>query len=224
MSPIGKSYIGQTNDYAKRCREHKSLKGKCVVFENAIKKWGWDTFEHEILESGLTLEEANRKEQLYIKIYDSITPNGYNMRSGGLNGALAEETKKKIGIANSNPSEETRLKMSASQKTKPPVSEETRLKMSEAQKKRPAKSEETRRKLSESHKARPPRTKEHQEKLNESNTGRKRTEESKRKQAEKLKGRTFDDEHKQRLSQSIKESWIKRKSLKSSYVAEATSL
>ena len=77
-----KSYIGQTcQDPKIRWRNGKGYK-PCIKFYNAIQKYGWENFSHQILESNLTLEQANQKEIYYIKLYDSVN-NGYNLREGG---------------------------------------------------------------------------------------------------------------------------------------------
>ena len=55
------------------------------TFYRAIQKYGWENFEHIILEENLTAEEASIKEQEWIKIYHSNDSNfGYNNTSGGL--------------------------------------------------------------------------------------------------------------------------------------------
>ena len=91
----GKRYIGQTCDLKERWR----CKGKnyfaSVKFFNAIKKYGWDSFEHIVLYENLTLEEANRIEEKLIEKYDTIK-NGYNIKSGGENSVMSEESKKKM--------------------------------------------------------------------------------------------------------------------------------
>jgi group I intron endonuclease len=79
-------------------------------FHNAIKKYGWDNFEHIILFEKLTEQEAKSKEKELIAeyhtcIYDN-NPVGYNMTFGG-EGLLGH-------VAN----EETRRKMSESHKGK----------------------------------------------------------------------------------------------------------
>ena len=51
-------------------------------FYNAIKKYGWDSFTHEILFENLTFEEANQKEIELIALYNSCE-NGYNISTGG---------------------------------------------------------------------------------------------------------------------------------------------
>lgn len=97
-SPSGKSYIGQTFRLVEREREHQNT-NHCPSFRGAIDKYGWDNFTHEILEDGLTLEEANEREEYYISFYNSLLPNGYNLRSGGNNSKMSEETCKKMAIS-----------------------------------------------------------------------------------------------------------------------------
>lgn len=81
-------------------------------FNSAIKKYGWDNFEHIILEKELSYEEAITKEKYYIKLYDSFN-NGYNSTLGG-EGTIGHEpwNKSKNQIYNEN----TLLKMSESKK------------------------------------------------------------------------------------------------------------
>lgn len=69
----------------------------------AILKYGWDSFESTILEQGLTFEEACKKEQQYIKKFNSNHREyGYNKDSGGLAGRpLTSSAKLKISKANS---------------------------------------------------------------------------------------------------------------------------
>lgn len=65
-------------------------------FARAIKKYGWDGFEHIIWAEGLTKEKACRVEQLLIAMWDTIK-NGYNIRSGGeTNSTFQEESKRKM--------------------------------------------------------------------------------------------------------------------------------
>jgi group I intron endonuclease len=97
-SPSGKSYIGQTKNYKQRCLRHKSTRsGECRAFYNAIKKYGWDAFSHDILVENLSLDEANKFEQQYIIEYYSMVPGGYNLQTGGLNYIVSDETKRRIG-------------------------------------------------------------------------------------------------------------------------------
>lgn len=111
-APNGKAYIGQTFDYQRRCWEHKKQK-RCIAFSRAIQKYGWDNFKHEVLKDSLTLEEANIWEKFYIERFNTIKPNGYNIRTGGNNSRLHESSKIKIGNANRGRivSDETRKKL-----------------------------------------------------------------------------------------------------------------
>ena len=94
-SPSGKSYIGLTNNYLRRCNEHKSS-NSCVALNNAIVKHGWDNFTHEILLENLTLDEANHQESLLIESHNTLYPNGYNLREGGSHHSFSEETLMKM--------------------------------------------------------------------------------------------------------------------------------
>lgn len=78
----GKIYIGQTCNLRERWRGNGKNYFGSIKFFNAIKKYGWDSFEHEILYSGLSKEEANTIERRLIAEYDTIN-NGYNICFGG---------------------------------------------------------------------------------------------------------------------------------------------
>lgn len=53
-------------------------------FFYSIQKYGWDGFEHIILDDKLTRDEAKEKEIYYIKKYNSTNQdNGYNIKRGG---------------------------------------------------------------------------------------------------------------------------------------------
>lgn len=66
-------------------------------FYNAIQKYGWDNFEHIILEKNLSLEEANKREIFWIAYFNSTNPDyGYNIQAGGKNSLHSETTKEKI--------------------------------------------------------------------------------------------------------------------------------
>lgn len=81
----GKVYIGQTCQNVKdRWKNGKGYKS-CFAFNAAIQKYGWDNFEHIILEENIvSATEANELEQKYIIQYNSVNPEyGYNILKGG---------------------------------------------------------------------------------------------------------------------------------------------
>ena len=96
----GKKYIGQTcQDLDDRWKNGNGYQ-RNPYFWNAIKKYGWDSFEHKVLSSNLTLEEANTIEEYYISLFDTTNKEyGYNMQSGGKNKLHIQATKEKIRSA-----------------------------------------------------------------------------------------------------------------------------
>ena len=83
----GKRYIGITqNKPNRRWQNGYGYKDRNSHFCNAIKKYGWENFEHIILEENLTRKEASEKEKYYIRLYNTNNENyGYNITSGGDN-------------------------------------------------------------------------------------------------------------------------------------------
>lgn len=102
-TPSGKVYIGITSNVPEyRWNNGKGYKTSSC-FYNAIKKYGWENIKHEILYSGLTKEEAEKKEILLIKLYRADDRHyGYNLMSGGhASSKHSEETKAKLSKAHS---------------------------------------------------------------------------------------------------------------------------
>ena len=79
----GKSYIGQTvGNIEERSRKNGSGYRHNPKLQAAIKKYGWENFDHEVIESGIQSPAlANEREQYWIAYYDSIK-NGYNILPG----------------------------------------------------------------------------------------------------------------------------------------------
>jgi hypothetical protein len=69
------------------------------VLKSAIKKYGKENFEISIVCECDSIEEMNLKEEIYIKLFNSMVPNGYNLISGGNNRLASEETKRKMSIS-----------------------------------------------------------------------------------------------------------------------------
>lgn len=117
----GKEYIGQTNQPNKRKKSflnfNKNYSGNIInrarfKYDNED-KWEYTILEKVICENSNDLKlKLNELEKKYIKEYNTLTPNGYNMADGGsgvvINGEFgywngkkrSEETKIKIGLAN----------------------------------------------------------------------------------------------------------------------------
>lgn len=139
--------------------------GSGVIIKNIYKKRP-ETLKEEYIKTCYSEEEMNSDEQYYIKFYDTLWPNGYNLTEGGDGVIPCEETRKKISDSNKGKhhSEESKKKMSQSRSGEKHHlfgkhrSEETKQKISESLKGQisPRKdvklSEETKKKLSESHK------------------------------------------------------------------------
>lgn len=82
-----KVYIGQTNQKPERRWRNGEGYKDSPKFYNAIQKYGWNNFEHIILEIGNNQNWANEREQYWINFYDSFNNDfkGYNMTPGGNN-------------------------------------------------------------------------------------------------------------------------------------------
>ena len=149
----GKKYVGQT------CTSLEERAGKdgCHyvikrgAFGNAIQKYGWDSFISEILEDGLTLEEANEREQYWISELNTISPNGYNLQPGGLNHVMLDVSKQKLSQSKigHEVSPETREKIGKVHRGKV-TPDEVKMKISKSSKGRTI-SDKTREKISKSH-------------------------------------------------------------------------
>lgn len=79
-----KVYIGQTSDSLERRSRGGSGYKSSPHFYHAIQEYGWENFEHFILESNLTSAQADIREKFWIKAFDSTNPDkGYNLTEGG---------------------------------------------------------------------------------------------------------------------------------------------
>lgn len=86
-----KKYIGQTNNLKRRIKQHRvdsyhnyDDKRYNQIIHQAIRKYGIENFQIEVLEDNISDEQIDEKEQYYIKKYNTMAPNGYNMTEGGL--------------------------------------------------------------------------------------------------------------------------------------------
>jgi group I intron endonuclease len=99
----GKRYVGQTvYSMEKRWAAHVSsaksnIRKNCRAFIAAIRKYGADVFDHQVLEVVDTQEEADLLEALWIEQMGCRVPNGYNIDRGGNGpGRHHDETKRLI--------------------------------------------------------------------------------------------------------------------------------
>jgi len=191
----GKMYVGQTSNPSNRQKQHFSgVHHGTPLIERAILKYGTDQFDFVLLESLLSLEDANLRETYWIEELETLAPGGYNLKEGGLGGGPD--------------SPETRLKKSLSKQGKQNSfygkkhSEETKRKISLAKTgvsvKLSQQTREWRRK--------------HMLKLNRSRTGRPLSEEHKAHIATGQRGKTHSEESKRKMSETRRKWWSEQRS------------
>jgi group I intron endonuclease len=93
-----KKYIGQTieKDIYERWKSHLKKSSNCRYLKHAFQKYGKDNFNFEIICICFD-NDCDKYEEEYMKKFNTIVPNGYNLREAGNYGHHNEETKKKIG-------------------------------------------------------------------------------------------------------------------------------
>lgn len=133
-SPNGKKYVGITS---KSCEERwrgGSGYRDNLHFYNAIQKYGWDSFLHEVVASDLSLEDACALESFLINKFDTMNPDcGYNHTTGGNWATPDEPTRKKISRALKRVKSDPKHRKHMSDVLKGhPVSAETRKKIADA--------------------------------------------------------------------------------------------
>ena len=117
-----KKYVGQHHYHLEKL--DSSYHGSGTIISKIYKKRP-HTLKEVYLKTCYTQEELDEWEQYYIKFYNTLSPNGYNLEKGGRGGV---------------PCEETRRKMSENMKGRPSPNKGKQM------------SEEQKKKLSESHK------------------------------------------------------------------------
>lgn len=78
----GKKYVGITKQDPIQRWEYGHGYKNCPKMWNAIKKYGWSGFTHEVVINNLTRGEAIAAEISLIKTHDTVN-NGYNVSEGG---------------------------------------------------------------------------------------------------------------------------------------------
>ena len=114
----GKLYIGQTVSHVlnhkkyrpygkdKRFKSHVSeaysnKKNQSRYLNNAIRKYGQDTFSVELIET-CSLTEADARETFHIINCNSVYPNGYNIKIGGKTFRHCDDSKKRLSVGVTN--------------------------------------------------------------------------------------------------------------------------
>jgi len=182
----GKIYVGITQQKPEdRFKSGSSYVGN-KHFKSAIKKYGWNNFSHEILEDNLDRKEAMLKETHYINFFESNNSSkGYNKSTGGEAPILNPETRIEYKERFSN--------LAKSRKGKP-LSKETRIKISIANKGKKFPGRGIGKTLSEETKL----------KISKSNSGKKRSEEVIEKNRLSHLGKKISEDHKRKISESMK--------------------
>lgn len=189
----GKIYIGQTTQtMSKRWKNHLRDCGKerNNKFYNAIKKYGQENFNVELVEENImSRDELNKKEKYWISYYD-CHKNGYNSTIGGETSPMKDPIiakKMSIIMKGRKFTDEHKRHIREAQvgKTGTPHTEEHKKHMSELMTNRIV-SQETR------------------DKLREINTGKKQSDETRIKRSDSMKGRSHTEEHNKKISEKLK--------------------
>ena len=194
-----------------RIKRHLAGYGGNRLLTHALKKYGKESFTYEILEQNVFPDLLPSLEVSYIAKLNTVAPHGYNLTTGGDGGKVpCEETRKKMSKSQKGRKHTEVTKRKISEKNKgeknpnynKTASEETRRKMSRRRKGRKL-SQKTRQEMSERQKGEKNHfygknlSKEHKRKLSEANTGiKKHTEESKRRIAESRQRPEFKQAYK----------------------------
>ena len=192
----GKRYVGCTTKVKPEIRWGKNGKGyKHQAFGKAVRKHGWDNFDHEAWE--LTSESEMYYAEKYLIAYYHTTESefGYNHSSGGEKGALgctrSEEFRRRISESNKKRAKDPEYREKVSESIRKSLSDsEVRRKMSEERKERWS-DPEYKKHLSEVQKKvhSDPEYKKHLSEARKRQLRKPHSEETKRKIAETLKGR-----------------------------------
>lgn len=121
----GKSYIGITQyTLEHRRKTHEGNRNqRDYIFYKSMRKHGTDVWEWEVIDTADTWKELNQLEKKYIKEFNTLSPNGYNLTEGGDGGkgqVWTEEMRKQQSerLMGHQHTEETKQKMSRTRKGK----------------------------------------------------------------------------------------------------------
>ena len=202
----GKVYIGITYDINKRWKCDGCAYKQNKHFWNAIQKYGWDGFEHEIVYSDLSHEDACAIEMMLISELNATNPkNGYNKSPGGAY-PLIKHCGKEHPMFGKHHSEESKRKMSEAKcGDKHPcygkhLSEDTKRKIGEANSK---------------HRL----TDEQKEHLRQINLGKKQSQSTIEKRSKSMMGHSVSEETRKKISNSKEKKPVMQMSLDNIVIA-----
>jgi group I intron endonuclease len=94
----GKRYIGVTKHKPqRRWRPNGEGYKKNPYFWHAIQKYGWDSFEHNVIAEGLSEDDAyNMERELIAKYKSNDLEHGYNIAPGGAHNDMPEATRQRL--------------------------------------------------------------------------------------------------------------------------------
>ena len=147
----GNQYVGQ-HHYHIEGQLDPNYHGSGVLWTKVLKKRPKELIKEEYIKTCYSEEEMCSDEQYYIKVFDTLYPNGYNLTEGGEGCVASEETRKKMSLAQKGKhiSEEQKKKLSIALKGRI-MSDEHKKKIGEANKGRHH-SEESKKKMSQTKK------------------------------------------------------------------------
>ena len=111
-----KIYIGKDS------KDKLDYYGSGLILKRAIKKYGMENFEKEILQECTSQEELNEAEKYWIKKENSLIPNGYNIAFGGAGGDTISKNPNKFLIGKNISEGKKRSNYFHSEKTKKQIS------------------------------------------------------------------------------------------------------
>jgi group I intron endonuclease len=93
-NPTGKIYIGQSVNIEVRLLQYKHLSKYSLgrKIKNSIKKYGWESHTHEIIEE-CSLNQLDEREIFWGNYYATLGVNGLNLKLGRGRGLVSDETK-----------------------------------------------------------------------------------------------------------------------------------
>lgn len=92
-------YVGITYKTVKERWYMHQIQAGCRRLHSAIKFYGADNFTVTEIYNTLSEDNINEMEQFFIIYYNTLSPNGYNLRTGGQHHTISEETRQVCSAA-----------------------------------------------------------------------------------------------------------------------------